>query len=120
MVTKTEFQKRAIRHGEVVLIPIEKLPDGLEIIEKGTRVTVGFSESHHHHIAVSDSLDITMLRPIGADDQGLYLEVKDVARVEHLKEFDRHETKVLHPGYYFVNTKAAYDYFLKAQRRVVD
>lgn len=119
MKTK-EFKQRAIRHGEIMLIPISKLPEGLEQVEQGKRVIVGHSESGHHHIAVCDADNLTLLRPQGADSPDPYLEVSSVARIEHLKTYDRHETKTIMPGYYFVNTKMAYDYFAKRQVRVVD
>lgn len=116
----TEFKQRAVRHGEVVLIPIDKLPDGLEIKERSREIVVGFSETHHHHVAVCDTADLTLLRPVGADSSDLYLQVSAPARIKHLKAYDRHETKSIQPGYYHVNTKMAYDYFLKRQIAVVD
>jgi hypothetical protein len=117
-----EFQERAIRHGEIVLLPIDKFPDGLEKIESGRKVIVGHSESGHHHVAVAvcDADSLTLLRPVGADSNDLYLEVSGAARIEHLKPYDRHETKPVAPGYYHINTKMAHDYFLKRAVRVID
>jgi len=115
-----EFRERAIRHGEIVLIPVDRLPENLEVVEKGNRVIVGHSESGHHHVAVCDALDLTLLRPVGADSSDLYLEVSAPARIEHLKEFDRHETKTLSEGYLRVVNKTEYDCFAKVRRRVLD
>ena len=120
MSNKKTFKERAIRHGEIVITPVDKLPDGLERVEVGSQIIIGHSESGHHHVAVCDTDGLTLLRPAGADDQGLYLQVEGVARIEHLKPYDRHETKSIQPGYYFVNTKEQYDYFLKRQTRVLD
>lgn len=103
-----------------MLIPVDKLPEGLEIVEQGKRVIVGHSESGHHHVAVCDSTNLAMLKPKGADSPDLYLEVSAPAYIEHLKPYDRHVTKPIAPGYYFVNPKMAYDYFLKRQVQVVD
>lgn len=119
-MTNKEFTKRAVRHGEIVLKPLDKLPEGLEVVEEANRVIVGHSESGHHHVAVCDAVSLTLLKPIGADSSDLYLKVSKEARIEHLKTFDRHETKVLHPGFYYINTKQQYDYFAKRMERVVD
>ena len=115
-----EFKQRAVRHGEVMLIPIDALPDGLEAVETGCKVIVGHSESGHHHVAVCDGGNLTLLRPVGADTTDLYLQVRGATRIEHLKPYDCHDTKLIQPGYYFVNTKDQYDYFLKRQTRVLD
>lgn len=116
----TEFRARAIRHGEITLVPVDKLPEGLEVVSTARSHIVGHSESGHHHVAVCDEADLTLLCPAGADSGDLYLQVASQARIEHLKPFDRHETKVIAPGYYYVATKSAYDYFLKRQTKVVD
>lgn len=119
MKTK-EFKERAIRHGEIVLIPIDSPPVGLEEVERGGSIIVGHSESGHHHVAVCEAGDLRLLRPVGADSGDLYLEVSSAAQIEHLKPYDRHETKPIALGFYHVNTKMAYDYFAKRQVRVID
>jgi hypothetical protein len=32
-----EFKERAVRHGEIMLIPIDRLPENLDVVEKGKR-----------------------------------------------------------------------------------
>lgn len=118
-MTNKEFQRRAVRHGEITLKPINKLPNGLEVVSTNKQAIVGHSESGHHHVVISDG-SVELLRPIGADSQDLYLRVSGAARIEHLKTFDRHETKQVEPGLYYVNTKEQYDYFLKRTTRVMD
>jgi len=115
-----EFKQKAVRHGEVMLIPVDALPEDLEVVQNGRKVIVGHSESGHHHVAVADRDCLTLLRPVGADTSDLYLQVSDTARIEHLKPYDRHETQPIQLGYYFVNTKQQYDYFLKRTTRVLD
>jgi len=115
-----EFADRAVRHGEIMLIPIDTLPGELTEVQRGRRVIVGHSETGQHHVAVCESNDLRLLKPTGADSNDLYLEVTGVAQIEHLKPYDRHETKTLQPGIYFVNTKEQFDYFLKRQTRVMD
>lgn len=114
------FEKKAIRHGEIMLIPIDALPDGIEQIYKGKEYIIGHSETGHHHVAVADFPVLTVFRPVGADDGTLFLRVSKDARVEHKKSFDKHETKTLFKGLYQVTVKKAYDYFAKRMKRVVD
>jgi hypothetical protein len=118
MKTK-EFQRRAVRHGEVMIVPIDKLPAGLEEVERGAEIIIGHSETGHHHVAVAEAGDLTLFRSKGTD-LNLYLQVMSKTKVEHRKTFDQHEAKELEPGYYHINTKMAYDYFLKRAVRVVD
>lgn len=115
------FNKKAIRHGEVMITPIEALPDGVEQIYAGREYIVGHSETRHHHVAVADiGGTITMFRPVGADDSTLFMRVSKDSRIEHRKTFDSHETKVLFKGLYTVTIKKAYDYFKKAMTKVMD
>jgi hypothetical protein len=115
-----EFKQRAVRHGEVMLIPIASFPEGLEKVESKGTIIVGHSESGHHHVAICDTADLSLLRPQGADSPDLYLEVSAPARIKHLKQYDRHETKPLAVGFYKIVTKSGYDYFLKRQISIVD
>ncbi len=112
-----DFQKRAIRHGEVVIVPVEQLPANVEQIYDGKEYVVGHSETGHHHVAVGD---ITIFRPVGADSQNLFMRVNKASVIEHKKSFDRHETKQLFKGLYSVTLKKAYDYYAKRMREVKD
>lgn len=116
-MTNSEFTKRAIRHGEVVITPVDELPAQIETIFEGKEYIVGHSETGHHHVAVGD---ITMFRPVGADDQTLFMRVNKDSKIEHRKAFDKHETKLLLKGLYTVTIKKAYDYFAKVLTEVRD
>ncbi len=116
-MNKNEFVKRAIRHGEVVLTPIDELPDGVEQIYDGKEYIVGHSETGHHHVALGA---VTIFQPVGADSESLFMRVNKDSRVEHRKSFDMHETKTLLKGIYQITIKTAYDYFAKVQTRVID
>lgn len=119
-MTNEEFKRKAIRHGEVMITPIDELPANLERVSIGAKAIIGHSESGHHHVAVCDTAELELLRPNGADSPDLYLKVSAVSRVEHLKEFDRHDTTKLEPGIYYINTKTQYDYFAKREAKVMD
>ena len=115
------FAKKAIRHGEVVIVPIDVLPTGIEQVYAGKEYIIGHSETGHHHVAVADSLNaLTVFRPVGADDGTLFLRVTKDSRVEHRKSFDQHETKTLLRGLYQITIKRNYDYFAKRLEQVRD
>lgn len=115
------FKQKAIRHGEVMITPIDKMPDGLEQISDGKSYIVGHSETGHHHVAVAGvGGSITMFRPVGADDSTLFMRVSKDSKIEHRKSHDQHETKTLFKGLYTVTIKKAYDYFAKAMTKVQD
>lgn len=115
------FKQKAIRHGEVVITPIDALPAGIEQVYEGREFVVGHSETGHHHVAVAElPTGLTVFKPRGADDQTLFLRVSGGARVEHRKTHDRHEPKSLLEGLYTVTIKKAYDYFAKRMTRVMD
>ncbi|MBV9217678.1 MAG: hypothetical protein JO053_16030 [Acidobacteria bacterium] len=115
------FSQKAIRHGEVLITPIEELPADVEQVFEGREYIIGHSETGHHHVAVAElPKGITIFKPRGADDQTLFMRVSENSRVEHRKAHDRHETKTLFRGLYTVTIKKAYDYFAKRMTRVQD
>lgn len=115
------FGQKAIRHGEVMIAPVDEFPADLEQVFEGREYVVGHSETGHHHVAVADdAFGITIFRPRGADSQDLFMRVTGNARVEHRKTNDRHETKSLLEGLYTVTIKKAYDYFAKRRVNVQD
>ena len=120
MKNKT-LQEQMVRHGEILIVPIDKLPSNVEEVFSGKQYIVGHSETGHHHIAVGARTDaLTVFKPIGADTTDIYLRVNSVAKLKHQKTFDRHETKTLHEGVYLVRGKNEYDPFAKLVRRVQD
>jgi hypothetical protein len=116
-----ELQKRMIRHGEVLCLPIDELPENFEQIFEGKEFIIGHSETGHFHTAVGTAKDaLTVYKPAGADSADIYLRVNSPSKVEHKKTFDKHETKELHPGLYLIRTKNEYDPFEKIMRQVQD
>jgi len=105
-----------IRHGEMLLIPVDEMPE-VEQIFKGKQYIVAHSETGHHHIAVGD---LTVFRPIGADTTDIYLRANKESVIEHRKSFDKHETKTILPGLYLCRAKTEYDPFAKMIQKVRD
>ena len=109
----TDFQKRAIRHGEACLIAITELPKDATEVFAGKEYVVAHSETGHNHVAVGD------LR-VFQNPMGFFLEAVRDSRIEHLKTFDKHETKTIFKGFYQIKLKEAYNYFLKVLEKVRD
>lgn len=120
-MTNEDYQKRMLRHGELLLLPLEELPEGVEQVSQGQSYIVGHSETGHHHIAVAERKDaLTVYKPVGADSQDIYLRVSAPSKVEHKKTHDKHETIDLPEGVYLVRPKTEYDPFMKLIQAVRD
>ena len=111
--TLEDFGKRAVRHGEILLVPIAELPEGAEETFKGKEYIVGHSETGHHHVAYGNIGVFTL-------GERTFLKIESKSRIEHLKTFERHPTQPLFKGLYEVTVKRAYDYFKKRMENVRD
>lgn len=112
-MTNTEFRKRSIRHGEVMLIPIDSLPKTATETFNGKECIVGHSETGHFHTAVGDLKVFTLGNQI-------YLQMFADGTLKHKKSFDFHAPKTIFKGIYKVTIKKAYDYFAKRMANVRD
>lgn len=109
------MSKRII-HGENAIMPVEKVPEGLEWHTE-TKTIIGHSESGHHHLleaAKGTEYEVAELNGV------LYLRLMGKARVIHKKSFDIHETVILDPGIYEVKHKLEYDPFAQIRKAVYD
>jgi hypothetical protein len=111
------IQKKMVRHGELIMVPVSKLPQGFEESFKGSEFIVAHSETGHHHVAVGD---VTIYRPIGGDSADIYLRANKDSVIEHRKTHDKHETKPIFKGLYLCRPKTEYDPFAKLVRKVQD
>lgn len=120
-MTKKDYQTKMLRHGELLIVPLDEMPKGVMEVYKGKSYIIGHSETGHHHLAVADAVDaITIYKPVGADSQDLYMRVSSPAKVEHQKTHDRHVDIDLPEGVYLVRGKNEYDPFAKLIQRVRD
>lgn len=106
------------RHGEVILKPVQEIPQDAQLVEENKSVIVGHSESGHHHV-------LTIPRGTGKikmyeKDGKTYLEFPELANLEHQKTIEKHETQVFTPGKYERVIRHSYSYGEKIMRRVVD
>jgi hypothetical protein len=103
---------KPIQHGELVLKPIKKLP-------QGTVETVGSfigapSTSGHHHVLKSKAM-----RLVRGEDHN-FIEVVNEGVITQTKDTDRHPDLPLPVGIYQLNIKTEYDIFDDVIRKVQD
>lgn len=104
----------AIRHGEVLLQPVEKAPEGK--VTKHKTFIVGHSETGHHHVLeATKSFEVTKM----SNDE-LYVRLFEPAKLVHKKTVNRHHDLAVIPGIYKVIRKNEYDPFEKVMREVWD
>ena len=104
---------KIIQHGEVLLVPVDKNPQGEAT--KYKQYIVAHSETGHHHILKSDT-DFEVIM----DKLEVYLILKRGASLVHEKTFDVHPTKTVTPGKYVVINKTEYTPAEQVTRRVTD
>lgn len=115
--TLTEFKRRAIRHGELTLVPVASLPKNAKKVFEGKEYICSHSETGHHHLAVADAPNGLQVFQLGKD---FFLKAVKDSRIEHRKTFEQHETKTLFEGIYQITIKSSYNYFSKRMERVLD
>jgi len=133
------FEKQALRHGEVVVIPIDALPEGIELEYEGKNHPIGHSETGHHHVLTADAMVFNpvsavsnstayqfLCKKIWGDDSTLWPEelvpfkAKSGGQIVHQKSFDVHAPIDVLKGLYVKYTKRRFNYFSKMMEKVVD
>lgn len=92
-----------IRHGEILLLPIESAPTGTA--EKVTECIVGHSETGHHHVLESDA----EFRQIVADSGDLYVDLDAPTPLRHRKDHQQHRELSVPAGAWRVIRKTEFD-----------
>jgi hypothetical protein len=100
------------RHGDVDLLGIEKLPEGLKEIKHDGSFILAYGEATgHHHKITAERLRIYQ------DAEGKhYLQVGESAELTH----QEHKTITILPGIYRQEQEREYDYWSQSTRRVLD
>ena len=103
---------KAVRHGEVLLVPVDKIPKGVGV--KHTSFIVGHSETGHHHVLESKTeFDVY-------DKAMLYIQLFQPADLVHQKSVNAHKTLTVPKGIYKIIHKQEYSPFSKAMEKVFD
>lgn len=104
-----------IRHGEVVLKPVDTIPEG-SVPKKTESEIVAHSETGHHHV-----LEAPVEFTVWTKDSDTYIEIPNEGKLVHMKTGnDVHTPHVVAPGRYQVIKKREYDYFQRKLREVRD
>lgn len=85
-----------IRHGDVQLIKVGKLPDEVKKLNR-KELAYGEVTGHAHRIDIGELFE--------TKNGELYLRVNELSKVSH----EEHKTAVVEPGIYRVNIKRQYN-----------
>lgn len=110
------MKPQIIRHGEVILKPIDALPQDAVLKETTNNCIVAHSETGHHHVLKSvDNYEVFT-------SQGdTYIRLGTIGELYHEKTGkDVHKTHQVVPSIYKVIIKKSYDYFQKKMAQVRD
>jgi hypothetical protein len=91
-----------IRHGEVLLLPIEQLPRGVTTAVK--QCIVGHSESGHHHVLESDTAFAQLVA-----EGDLYVDLDTPTPLRHHKSHHQHRELTIPAGAWRVVKKTEFD-----------
>lgn len=110
------MKPQIVRHGEVIIKPVEVLPQEAVLKLKTRKHIVAHSETGHHHVLEAKK-DIKVYTWNGET----YLEVPELAELYHEKTGKNvHTPHKIAPSVYKVIIKKSYNYFSKAMERVRD
>lgn len=103
MSTKSR-DMRPLRQGDILLVPIEKVPKGLkEIPRENDQIVLAEGEATGH-LHMIEAPEATFLAKDLADIEGRFLAVEKEVALEH----PEHDTVMLAPGNYEVRRQREY------------
>lgn len=111
---RKENRMEIVRHGDVILKPVEKIPQQAKTISESKKVTIALGEvtGHHHTLYGSIPAAISLK---GFDDKR-YLEVRERVYLRH----QEHKELPVEIGKYEIIIERERDPFADAMRKVVD
>lgn len=110
------------QQGEVKVIKIDVLPDGLKAnsVEKiGSAWIISHSEKGHHHVIDGNVEVLERVENVPAGMRILYALVKEPTALKQLAP-DEHGKVALEPGIYELRRAREFNPFLKEARAVAD
>ena len=113
------MQPQLVRHGEVILYPIQSLPENVKLEKEAPSIIVAHSETGHHHVMqVADKLQTIRLY---TKDGVSYLDVPCEAQLVHEKTGKEvHTPHTIAPYFYEIRIKKEYNYYTGALQKVRD
>ncbi len=110
------MEPQIVRHGEVILKPLSKMPKGVKLQKETKKYIVAHSETGHHHV-----LEAPEKYKIYTLDGDTYIQLGTLADLVHEKTGrDVHTPHKIAPSVYKVVIKKQFDYFTKKMERVRD
>lgn len=89
-----------VAQGDVLITPVNDIPDSLEKAESEKQHIITHSETGHHHVMDARTVDFFQA---ANDAFTAYIHVKEETDLIHLRSFDTHETLRFPPGKYRIN-----------------
>lgn len=105
---------KAIRHGEIMLVPVDKVPDGLQV-KRVSSYIVGHSKTGHNHVL--EQTDFEVLEDANND---VFFRLFAPGKLVHKKATDRHRDLVVPAGIYQRFHDTEYNPFEKVIQDVAD
>lgn len=88
---------KTIRHGEIMLVPVNSIPKNYTQVFPTKDYVVGHSETGHHHVLESKvNFEIVSDK----EKQELFFRLFKPAKLVHKKVIDRHKDLVIPAGIY--------------------
>lgn len=107
---------KAIRHGEIMLVPVSDIPGGKTAEHK--KFVVGHSETGHHHVLEAAPHQVFTVTE--TDKKELFFRLFQPTKLVHKKATDRHKDLTIAPGLYKRFHDTEYDPFQQIIRDVAD
>lgn len=107
------MKRKAIRHGEIILLPVKSIPAG--IVTSHDSFIVGHSETGHNHVLEGTRFEVTE-----DEKKELYFRLFEPTNLVHKKTTDKHKTLKVPAGLYKRYHDTEYDPFQQIIRDVAD
>lgn len=115
--------KKFAAQGEIRIKKIDRLPDGLRpVCAVDNNFVIGHSETGHHHV-IKERPGVQVFeatRDVPAGMRVLYALLEESADLEHLRDYDTHETVRHDPGMYEFRIGREHDHYAAAARAQAD
>jgi hypothetical protein len=107
--------------GEISITKIDRLPAGVKPIdEKSNHFIVGHSETGHHHVMTMDRAQFFEAPDQPSGMRILFALLEAPNALEHLRDFDTHETISFDAGIYEFRTGREFDPYAEIARKQAD
>lgn len=93
------------RQGDVMLIPVDSVPNDAVPVKQGDEHVIAHSETGHNHTMSALRVNFFMMP---SDPLEGYLTVDEATVLDHQRTFHTHESIRVHPGTYKIRRQREY------------